>query len=226
MQRVAGPPDHAKAVASEDSSSSVTGAGAAGDSHRATRLLPFRGRKKRRDSSPGKRCVGDHANVAHHPKVLRLLAKHNESRVLFADNIFKVSREGKPKPRTLLLSGQALYLLKPETFKCSTRIALGAIAKVVLSHFADNFCLVKLKGAEAQNDLLFSCVHKTELVSSLVQGKGNVPPGLEVAFAEEVTYRFAAVYQRTAIFSENAALRSVHLALSEPTVREGKGQPE
>ncbi len=133
----------ARPVASEDSNSSVTGAGAPGDGHRAARLLPFRGHKKRRDSSPSKRCVGDHAGIAHHPKVLRMLAKHNEARVLFTDQALKVSREGKLKPRTLLLSDQALYVLKPETFKCGARVALDAIAGVVLSHFADNFCLVR-----------------------------------------------------------------------------------
>ena len=55
---------------------------------REIRLLPLRGVKKRRDSSPTKRCVGDHAEIGTRPKVLRMLAKHDESRILFTDSAY------------------------------------------------------------------------------------------------------------------------------------------
>ena len=116
--------------------------GGGGRSREPVRLLPLRGVKKRRDSSPDKRCLGDHASIRAHPKVLRLLAKHDESRILFTDTIFKVNREGRPKERALLLSGIAIYVMKPETLKCGTRIEMRAVSKLTLSSLADNFCLV------------------------------------------------------------------------------------
>ena len=138
---------------------------------RDVKLLPLKGMKKRRDSSPLKRCIGDHAELSHHPKVLRMLAKHAESRVLFTDIVLKVNREGKPKERVLMLSGNAIYVLKPETFKCSTRIPLASISKVLLSRCADNFCMIRVKEeCQENNDLFFSCTHKVEFVSALTQG--------------------------------------------------------
>ena len=109
---------------------------------REIRLLPLRGVKKRRDSSPTKRCVGDHAEIGTRPKVLRMLAKHDESRILFTDSAFKINREGRPKERCLMLSGKAVYVMKPDTLKCGTRIDLKDVAAVTLSTLADNFCLV------------------------------------------------------------------------------------
>ena len=67
-------------------------------------LLPALGLKKRRDSSPGKRFEGDHASLRADPKVLRMLAKYDESRVLFSDFVHKINRQGRPKPRVLLFA--------------------------------------------------------------------------------------------------------------------------
>ena len=198
---------------------------------RDIKLLPLQGVKKRRDSSPLKRCVGDHADLGCHPKVLRMLAKHADSRVLFTDTIFKINREGKPKERLVLLSGTAIYILKPETFKCSTRVGMAAISKVVLSKQADNFCLVSLAKDESKvvqgsttnstNDLLFMCTHKIEFVSALMQGaKASLSLDIPLEFADEMEYSFASVYERTVTFEENAELGSVHTHLSEPRLRQ------
>ena len=110
---------------------------------RATTLLPYGGAKARRDSSPGKRIRGDHAGIGGEPKVLRMLAKHGDTRVVFADDVFKINREARPKPRKLLLSDRAVYLLRPDVLKCSARVDVADIAAVRLSTQADNFCLVR-----------------------------------------------------------------------------------
>ena len=103
-------------------------------------LLPALGLKKRRDSSPGKRFEGDHASLRADPKVLRMLAKYDESRVLFSDFVHKINREGRPKTRILLIAGKAVYVLNPDTLKCGNRIAAERVSCVTLSTLADNFC--------------------------------------------------------------------------------------
>ena len=109
---------------------------------RVDTLLPALGLKKRRDSSPGKRFEGDHASLRADPKVLRMLAKYDESRVLFSDFVHKINREGRPKTRVLLIAGKAVYVLNPDTLKCGNRIAAERVSCVTLSTLADNFCHV------------------------------------------------------------------------------------
>ena len=184
------------------------------------KLLPLGGKKKRRDSSPSKHFVGDHLGICQHPKVLRTLSKYSESRVLFTDVVFKISREGKPKERALLLSGNAVYVLKPETFKCGSRIDLAWISKVTLSTYADNFCLISLKGDHHhENDVLFTCAHKSEFVSTLLQGaKALLNLDIELAYANTMRYKFAAAYERIVTFEENTEQGSVHTKLSTQTI--------
>ncbi|QDZ23555.1 TH1 domain-containing protein [Chloropicon primus] len=186
------------------------------------RLLPLHGVKKRRDSSPNKRCSGDHAKLGANPKVLRMLAKHDESRILFTGAVLKVNREGRPKERVLLLSGNAIYVLKPGTFKCGSRIEIRAVSKLTLSTLADNFCLVSGAGeGDAGNDLLFSCSHKTEFVSTVQQAASDLLGlHLPLEFANEMTHRFNCVYERKVTFLEDARSKNtVHTKLSEPVLR-------
>ena len=74
---------------------------------------------------------------------------------------------------------------------------------------------------DGSNDLLFSCSHKTEFVTTVVQAASELL-GVEIPlrFSDEMMYRFNSVYERKVTFREDGRQNAVHTKLSEPKLRQ------
>lgn len=106
-------------------------------------LLPLCRRKARRPSSPFKTACGDHAALALLPSVAKALIKYGDTSILFSEAVLKVNREGRLKPKVLLITEHHVFTLNSETKRVSRKIPHEDVACVCMSTLADNFILVR-----------------------------------------------------------------------------------
>ena len=149
----------------------------------------FMGRKRRRGSW-SLYFMGDYVGASESAELTRLLSKHSESRILFADVIEKVNRNRKAQERVLVVSESSLYTCTRK-YKETNRVPLHALASVSLSTFADGYMVLHVregtKGVPA--DLLISSVRKAELLTTLVSEAQLRGRELPLAFADVIRYR-------------------------------------
>ena len=88
--------------------------------------------------------------------------------------------------------------------------------------FLELFAPAKVSVKGDGNDLLFTCSHKTEFATTVVQGAESLlGAAVPLVFSNTMTLRFASVYERTVVFEENEDHEAVHTKISEPRLRQG-----
>ncbi|KAG9396903.1 Myosin tail [Carpediemonas membranifera] len=158
----------------------------------------FEGKKARRKSSALKIFLGDYLGMSTNPQILRLITKHGDSQILFADHVIKVNRRHKMQKRVLLITDQAMYNLDPH-LKCKRRIPLQIIGRISLSTMTDNFFAINIP---TEYDYLMISSKKVEIVTHLKNAyKENQNVELEVMFSDAFTYRIDASTTREIRFS-------------------------
>lgn len=85
--------------------------------------------------------------------------------MLFADKVLKFTVSGKMKPRLLVITEFAIYIVDPDTDSLKRRIALAAVEKICLSELSDNFFSIIIP---TEYDLLMASTRKKEIVNVLV----------------------------------------------------------
>ena len=181
----------------------------------------FKGLKRRRGSWR-LRFLGDYIGAAQTTEVTRILTKACDSKVLFADKVRKVNRNGKVQERILLLSERALYMLTPGKWKMNDRLPFAEITNLSLSTFADGFLIIHCKEGGVRGKggaaLLLHTPRKTEVVVTLVQEMGA-----PMDFANAIVFRAkkpgviesSTVEQRVIRFAEEAELSGTEAVLDE-----------
>mmetsp|Transcript_26571 Transcript_26571/g.44608 ORF Transcript_26571/g.44608 Transcript_26571/m.44608 type:complete len:1023 (-) Transcript_26571:177-3245(-) len=159
--------------------------------------------KKRRTASIRRFYVGDYLGLARNNIVMiRIVNKHKESHVKFADYVEKINKRYKVQTRILLLTEGAIYNVKPGSFSMRRRIALTRIAGVSLSTKADNFMVIHVTG---EYDYLYICERKTEFLTTLADlfAAANAGRKLPLTFSDLVNYTIEGGKRRQLRFSEN-----------------------
>ncbi|KAM6555656.1 hypothetical protein CsatB_002675 [Cannabis sativa] len=161
---------------------------------------PFMGVKVRRKTSFHREYRGDYIDIPSHSYLLKLLQKHGDNQVLFADKVLKFTGSGKMKRRILLITDLAIYMVDPETNTLKRRIAIAAVEKMCLSELSDNFFAIIVP---AEYDLLMASTRKTEIVTVLAESAKNVSNHeLEVAFSNSFEYHAGAEFVKEIQFEE------------------------
>jgi len=95
------------------------------------------------------------------------MAKNGDNKVMFADMVQKLNRKNKVQTRAFLLTEKGVYNLgdgQKGHYKFKRRIDLMKIAKVSVSHFADNVFVLHVAG---EYDYVYLAERKTELLTAL-----------------------------------------------------------
>eukprot|EP01118_Nematostelium_gracile_P018761 TRINITY_DN8465_c0_g1_i2.p1 TRINITY_DN8465_c0_g1~~TRINITY_DN8465_c0_g1_i2.p1 ORF type:complete len:613 (-),score=169.45 TRINITY_DN8465_c0_g1_i2:179-1828(-) len=155
-----------------------------------------RGKKERRRDSVGRRFTADYINYKDGQRELKAAVQAmsgKEDEILFADNVMKVNRRGKPEKRFFVVTQDAFYIVtvqvkKKETFYVVTRrTALADVTSISLSTLQDNLiCLHVPK----EYDNLIECDKKTEIAAVVLAQvellTRNKPP---LNFSDVIQYK-------------------------------------
>ena len=151
--------------------------------------------KKRRRGSWSLYFMGDYINASESAALTRLLTKHGESRILFADVVSKVSRLRKVQERALVLTEGSLYTCtmgkQGALGKETNRVPLDAISGVSLSTFADGYMVIHVRPGtrNVPADLVVSSVRKAEILTSLSSEMEIRRAPLTINFSDTIKYR-------------------------------------
>ena len=108
---------------------------------------------------------GDYLQLQTNVKVMRALAAQGDNSVLFSDEICKWNRRNVKQTRVLLLTANALHVLRSGSFDPSTRMAVRDIKGVSLSRLSPD--VFAIHHASSPNDLLLSSSKRSEVVYNL-----------------------------------------------------------
>eukprot|EP00249_Psilotum_nudum_P002299 c15267_g1_i2 orf=468-1076(-) len=147
---------------------------------------PFMGMKVRRRSSMYRQYKGDYINVSSNQQILKILSKHGDKQVLFADRVVKVNKEGMIKQQILVITEISIYILEPKWCNLKRRIALSTVEKVCLSELNDNFFAIIVP---REYDCLLASTRKSEIVTVLVEAMKKISDdSLEVVFSNSFEF--------------------------------------
>ncbi len=108
--------------------------------------------------------MGDYLQVAQDLRIQKILAKNNESKVLFVDSVDKINRKYQTQKRVMLLSEGSVYNLNPGKLSLNRRIEIKNIGGLSMSTKPDNYFVVHVP---SEYDYIFVCETKTEFVTAL-----------------------------------------------------------
>ncbi|KAK9145315.1 hypothetical protein Sjap_005218 [Stephania japonica] len=161
---------------------------------------PFMGVKVRRKASLHRDYRGDYLDVPSQSSLMKILEKHGDRQVLFADKVLKFTGSGKMKRRIVLITDFAIYIVDPETGALKRRMALAAVDKICLSELSDNFFAIIIP---SEYDCLMASTRKTEIVTVLTEvTKTTLGYELEVAFSNRFEYNASSELLKEVHFEE------------------------
>lgn len=162
--------------------------------------LPFMGMKVRRRACLFREFQGDYIDVPSDPYLSKLLRKHGDGKILFADKVLRFTSTGKMKSRLLLITDFAIYLINPDSDVLKRRIALAAVDKLCISELNDNFFAIIIP---SEYDCLMASTRKTEIVNVLLEAtKSTSQYELEVFRSNWFEYNAAADMVKEVEFKE------------------------
>ncbi|KAK1399470.1 TH1 domain-containing protein [Heracleum sosnowskyi] len=161
---------------------------------------PFMGVKVRRKGSIIRDYKGDYLGVTSIPFLEKILEKHGDKKVFFADKVLKFTSTGKMKRRILLVTDFAVYIVDPDMGTLKRRVSLAAVEKVSLSELSDNFFAIIIP---TEYDILMASTRKTEIVNMLMEATQSTSNyELEVLLSNSFEYNAAADLVKEIIFEE------------------------
>uniref|UniRef100_A0A7N0T3H6 TH1 domain-containing protein n=1 Tax=Kalanchoe fedtschenkoi TaxID=63787 RepID=A0A7N0T3H6_KALFE len=121
---------------------------------------------------------GDYLDVPSIPRLINILRKQGDNKVLFADKVLKFTGTGKMKKRILVITTLAMYMVDPDTISLKRRVTLMNVDKISFSELSDNFFAITIP---VEYDLLIASTRKAEIVAILVDAvKGASDHELQV----------------------------------------------
>lgn len=161
---------------------------------------PFMGVKVRRKASVIRDYKCDYLDVPSIPFLEKILEKHGDKKVFFADRVVKFTSTGKMKRRILLVTDFAVYVVDPDMGTLKRRVSLAAVEKVSLSELSDNFFAIIIP---TEYDILMASARNTEIVSILMEATHTTSNyELEVLRSNSFEYNAAADLVKEIIFEE------------------------
>eukprot|EP00192_Tetraselmis_astigmatica_P020139 CAMPEP_0117674044 /NCGR_PEP_ID=MMETSP0804-20121206/14815_1 /TAXON_ID=1074897 /ORGANISM="Tetraselmis astigmatica, Strain CCMP880" /LENGTH=192 /DNA_ID=CAMNT_0005482861 /DNA_START=136 /DNA_END=714 /DNA_ORIENTATION=- len=140
----------------------------------------------------------DHIGVAGIPSVAKMLSKHGDSAVVFADAVQKVNRKGVLKRKVLLLTDRSLYLLDGTTCSQRMQVPLQGIDRLMLSRFQDGFFAVFQPCVE--KDLLLVSCRREAIANCAIQACARAGKELRVEHTTAFVHRLDATTVREVTF--------------------------
>ncbi|KAL6052487.1 unconventional myosin-Ia [Balamuthia mandrillaris] len=173
----------------------------------------FWGQKERRRDSIFRQYKGDYIKAKGSRLHKSISKKFTEKRVVFADKV-NMLEKGKPKPRVMIISEGALYLIGG-TFrkKVTHRIAIPDIESIQLSDLADGVVVINNQSSKGSS-IAFETPKKTEVVGAIYEISCEIarengdrqPKGVTVTFCSgEITFQ-SKHGKRTLQFSKEESL--------------------
>eukprot|EP00122_Pirum_gemmata_P016801 Pgem_evm2s15715 len=123
------------------------------------------GEKQRRKSSVDKTFWGDYLEAGKFEgksAIKKILGKHNDENIVFADIVLKINKRNKMQQRILICTENALYNIDPSNYKLKRRIPYKSLGMVSLSQLPDNFFLFHVPD---EYDYLMVSGKKVEIVT-------------------------------------------------------------
>ncbi|KAF3775467.1 Unconventional myosin-Ie [Nymphaea thermarum] len=161
---------------------------------------PFMGVKARRGASLHREYNGDYLKVASDPFLMKILEKHGDTKVLFADSVLKFTGSGKIKRRGFLITEISIYIVDLEAALLKRRISLSAVQKILLSELSDNYFAIIVQN---EYDCLMASTRKSEIVSVLAEAtKDRSISEIDICFFNRFEYRASAENIKEVQFEE------------------------
>jgi len=165
--------------------------------------------KPRRRESIRRYYVGDYLGVAQNPDVQKLLHKHGDRNILFADEVDKINKKYKVQRRVLLLSAKAVYNLGTGKYALNRRINIDRINKVSVSQKADNVFVLHVTG---EYDYVYAAERKTEFLTALADEylllTGNK---LDINFTDNIAYLLKNKSTASIVFMDDSTVQKFNL---------------
>jgi len=165
--------------------------------------------KVRRRVSVRRVFIGDYLGITTNLETSNIMAKNGDRSVIFADTVQKVNKRNKIQTRTLLLTENGLYNLgDTKKIELKRRIDLRKIAKVSVSHLADNLFVLHVMG---EYDYVFIAERKTELLAELVEEyKLLTQNKLPVEFCDSISFTDKDKSQHRITFQQDLSVPPPH----------------
>jgi len=152
----------------------------------------FRGNKERRHESMDGKWVGDYIQYEDNYQMQDAMQDHMDEMCCFADDIYRLNKNGKLEKRSLLLTEKAFYLVmrtvkkKVLSYSVTRRVGLDIISDITISTMQDGYMTIHVSG---QHDAVIDCTHKTELIMLMREGFKNLTGrDLPVMFNDTMSY--------------------------------------
>jgi len=165
--------------------------------------------KMRRRVSVRRVFIGDYLGITTNLETSNIMAKNGDRSVIFADTVQKINKRNKIQTRTLLLTENGLYNLgEDKKIVLKRRIDLRKIAKISVSHLADNLFVLHVMG---EYDYVFLAERKTELLAELVEEyKLLTQNKLPVEFCDSISYTDKDKSQHRITFQQDLSVPPPH----------------
>lgn len=117
---------------------------------------------------------------------------YKEELVVYADEVYRLNKNGKLEKRTFLLTDRAMYIImravkkKIVTWSVTRRTAMTAVGSISLSTMADSYVVIHVPG---DHDAVLECDRKTELIMLLREAfKNQTNRDLPLNFNDTINY--------------------------------------
>jgi len=152
----------------------------------------FLNHKERRRDSQDRKWVGDYIQYEDNYQMQDAMADHMDEMCVFADDVYRLNKNGKLEKRSFLLTESAFYLVmrsvkkKVLTYSVTRRVPLDKVTDIVLSTMQDGYMAIHVGG---EHDAVIECERKTELLMLMREGfKGMTNRDLPVSFNDTMSY--------------------------------------
>eukprot|EP01120_Amphizonella_sp_Union-15-10_P012713 TRINITY_DN5718_c0_g1_i1.p1 TRINITY_DN5718_c0_g1~~TRINITY_DN5718_c0_g1_i1.p1 ORF type:complete len:1049 (-),score=243.18 TRINITY_DN5718_c0_g1_i1:114-3260(-) len=177
---------------------------------RAQAASLFRGKKERRRESINRKFTADYMNYEENFSLQEGLGKYTEEPCVFASQIIKLNRRGRPERRDLVLTTQAWYILMrcskggKSYYKLTRRCTLDKVSSVSFSTLQDGWTVIHVS---SEYDIAFELENKTEFATIMDEFKQhNFKSGLSLNFSDNITYKIKSGDTRILNFQKDSAV--------------------
>ena len=152
----------------------------------------FRGKKERRRDSMDRKWVGDYIQYEDNYQMQDAMQPYMEEMCCFADDVYRLNKNGKLEKRSLLVTETAFYLImrqvkkKVLSYQVTRRVLLSNISDITVSTLQDGYMVIHVA---KEHDAVLECDRKTELIMLLREGfKNGTGRELPVIFNDTMSY--------------------------------------
>jgi myosin I len=174
---------------------------------RAALAHVFKGRKERNRDSVHRSYEGDYIHYDNNFKLQSAITS-GES-MIFADQIIKLNRRGRPERRDLVITDKALYLLMRKKragelfYQVTRRANLADVRSISVSELADNYIAIYVP---SEYDFFFENQRKSEIVALLLTYYQQLTgQQLQVNFSNSIQYKLRTTDIRTQQFQSDSS---------------------